>query len=110
MTNKEFWELCGFQDVQYVDAKGNPMPGCIHHVSPDGSWGKGWYPPIDLNNLERYAIPKAIDVIMARHECSSDVAYAILFREWLQELELNIPHLADTLKEAVGKILEVKHG
>jgi len=31
---------------------------------------------------------------IAEQQCSSDLAYAILFKKWLQELELDMPHPA----------------
>ncbi len=39
-------------------------------------------PPIDLNNLFKYAVPKAIEIIEAR---SSFQAIHILFRKWLEK-------------------------
>ena len=60
----------------------------------------------------RQLVPRAIDEIMAEQECSSDVAYAILFQKWLQELELIIPNAALALCLAIEKLmkLEVKDG
>ena len=67
-------------------------------------------PSLDLNNLFKYAAPKAIDRIMAGQECSSDVAYAILFKKWLQELELDMTHPALALFWAIYEALGVKNG
>lgn len=78
---QELWELLGWRDA----------PG-LGLISPEG---EDWVPPIDLNSLFKYAVPVVIDKIMAQFECSSDLAYEILFKRWLQELQLNIPH-ADT--------------
>ncbi|MBU1173271.1 MAG: hypothetical protein KKD44_27205 [Proteobacteria bacterium] len=64
------------------------------------------YPGVDLNNLFRWAVPLVIDKIMLKQECSSDVAYAILFKKWLQELQLNIPYAADTLYEALKEVMK----
>ncbi len=63
-------------------------------------------PPVDLNNLFKCAVPKAIDVIMAKQECSSDVAYAILFKKWLQELEFDMTHPSNTLFKVLDKVKE----
>lgn len=99
---KEFWEEYGFL-LEFDDA----------HYYCYGHWRnpKGDYiielPPIDLNNLFLYAVPKAIDKIMAERECSSDVAYAILFKKWLSNLELDMTHPADSLFRALQ---EVKNG
>lgn len=51
-------------------------------------------------------VPVAIDKIMAEQRCSSDVAYAILFKKWLQELELIIPDAALALCLAIEKLID----
>ena len=104
MTDKEFLQWCGIQ-CYYKDEVNDGIEAWI--CPPDGEKTIAFY-GLTLEFLFQYAVPKVIDVIMAQHECSSDVAYAILFQKWLQELELNIPRHADTLKVAIGKILEVK--
>ena len=66
-------------------------------------------PPNFIQSLDacfRWIVPKAIDRIMAEHECSSDVAYAILFKKWLQELELIIPNAALSLCLAIEKLID----
>lgn len=91
------WEQCEF--TIYVD--GGYITWYYHN-------GKifGFEPPtIDLNNLFKYAVPVVIDKIMAEQECSSDVAYAILFKRWLQELELNIQKPALTLYQVCYEAL-----
>ena len=40
-------------------------------------------PPIDLNNLFQWAVPKAIKAIMAEHGCGEYDAYKRLLKEWL---------------------------
>ena len=55
--------------------------------------------------LFEYAVPVWIDKIMAEQGCSSDLAYAIMFKKWLEELELDIPHAAETLFRAIYKAL-----
>jgi hypothetical protein len=82
-------------------------------VSPTG---EGWdytafpqfahYPDIDLNNLFKYAVPVTIDKIMSEQECSSDLAYAILFKKWLQKLELDIPNHEGTLYWTIEEIFK----
>ena len=62
--------------------------------------------PNDLNACFKYIVPKWIDIIMAEQECSSDLAYAILFKKWLQELELNISHAAPAFCKAVEKLID----
>ena len=73
-----------------------------------GTEGINYYEGIEsLGFLFKYAVPKAIDKIMSEQECSSDLAYAILFKKWLRKLELDIPHHETTLFWA---IYEVIHG
>ncbi len=92
---KVVWEWCGLNE------------------QPSGSWytDSGEYVymqiiPIDLGNLFKYAVPKVIDIIMAEQKCSSDVAYAILFKKWLQELELDIPQYSKTLFWALYSLID----
>jgi len=94
---KEFWESCGFKQLE-------PGRGGYHYQNTKKVWN--WLPPseverhksipflpsINLDSLFKYAVPNVIDKIMAEGGCSSDVAYEILFKKWLQELQLNIPH------------------
>ena len=83
------WEKCGFKHTnspnEFIRRNWwtNPEHHCESHL-----------PDLDLNNLFKYAVPIWIEKIMAEQECSSDVAYEILFKKWLQELQLNIPHVA----------------
>lgn len=88
---REFW-------IQYGLTEGTC--GWLYDTEPN----KPIYPAIDLNSLWEYAVPKATDKIMAEQECSSDVAYAILFKKWLQELEVDIPHAARALFWALWKL------
>ena len=91
------WEQCGFE---YSDDWSSTCP----YKDPQGVILHSWK-GIDLNNLWKYAVPTVIDRIMTEQECSSDVAYGILFKKWLQELELNIPHAALALFWAIYKCL-----
>ena len=61
----------------------------------------------DLNACFRWLVPPTIDRIMAEQGCSSDLAYAILFKRWLQELELIIPRAAEALCQAILKMLDL---
>ncbi|KKN74763.1 hypothetical protein LCGC14_0388050 [marine sediment metagenome] len=54
---KEFWEACGLH--HYVSPKEKISYEDNHWIAPDGTKYSG-YPPIDLNNLFKYAVPKAI--------------------------------------------------
>ena len=52
-----FWEWCGFR--LYEDTTGD-WKDCFYWHNPPNTeeWGATWLPPIDLNNLFKYAIPK----------------------------------------------------
>jgi len=57
MTNeqiKEFWEWCGFE---YKIPSDYGLPCCDWWQYPDGIQSSN-SPPIDLNNLFKYAVPK----------------------------------------------------
>jgi hypothetical protein len=43
---------------------------------------------------------------MSEQECSSDLAYAILFKKWLQKLELDIPNHEGTLYWTIEEIFK----
>ncbi|KKM70248.1 hypothetical protein LCGC14_1442670 [marine sediment metagenome] len=94
---KKFWEQCGF-----VHWKGSL------YWYPDDTGAKR-LPPVTgyeaLAPLFKYAVLLAIDKIMAEQECSSDVAYAILFDKWLQELVLIIPEVATALFLVLERVL-----
>ena len=86
---KELWKWCGFKEGTHGWLYEPDKP-----VMPI-------FPELTLNNLFKIAVPKAIDKIMAQRECSSDLAYAILFKKWLQKLELDIPNYEDALFWAI---------
>ena len=52
----------------------------------------------------KWLVPLIIGKIMVEQGCSSDVALAILFKKWLQELELNMTQPATTLCLAIKKL------
>lgn len=82
----------------------------------------GWYYPlanpktcmqVDLPNFTqsldtcfKWLMPKVIGKIMSEQECSSDVAYGILFKKWLQELELMIPEASLSLCLSIEKLID----
>ena len=73
---KVVWEWCGFE---YREGWVRPWvyPLSLNHLH-------GNMPKINLNNLFKYAVPIAIKIIMAEQECDEELAYAILFKKWLQ--------------------------
>jgi hypothetical protein len=99
---KKFWECCGLFEVPKYGGSDYSetlwqYPDRSHHDK---------LPPIDLNNLFQYAIPKAIDKIMSEQACSSDLAYAILFKKWLYKLEIDIPNHEGTLFWTIYAVME----
>ena len=113
---RELWEQCGLHkhilsEVDYTAEM--PHWKCItcgEKFYPEGYCGRDSVPnpldmDIDLNNLWEYVVPVFIDKIMAEQKCSSDVAYAILFKRWLQELKLNMTEPADSLFSVIFKAL-----
>ena len=91
--SKEFWERWGLKQNEAL---------CWEY---EGKYVSTIIPDTHLNNLFKYAVPKAIDKIMAEQECSSDLAYAILFKKWLQKLELDIPNHEGTLFWTLGEMI-----
>jgi len=81
---RELWEVCG--------CSGNILAYLFNTT-------------LSLDNLFKHAVPKVIDKIMAEYECSSDFAYASLFKRWLVELELDIPNADTALFKVVYKVL-----
>lgn len=98
---KKFWEWCGFRLDDGGDFKWWYKPEGDHLPL-------GEEPALDLNNLFQNAVPKAIDRIMIEQDgCSSDVAYAVLFKRWLAELELDMQHPDLTLYKVLRQVMEV---
>ena len=57
---KEFWEWCGFKEtskVRYYDKDKTPYKAWLNPDSDEDNWAYS-FPPIDLNNLFEYAVPK----------------------------------------------------
>ncbi len=105
-----FGEQCGFKhNIPFPElAKRKDIP------HPERFEKEQWYipgiycgsePELDLNNLFKYAVPVFIAKVMAEQECSCDFAYAVLFKRWLQELELDIPNATGTLFKVLYKAL-----
>ncbi len=107
---KEFWEKVGqYKECGYCKGTGRIYdfpPQNIYHQCRACNGNGCFRPPIDLDNLFQYAMPKVIEMIMAEQECSSDLAYAILFKKWLQKLELDIPNHEGTLFEVCWEVIK----
>ena len=104
---KEFWEWCGWKPCR-IHAPMSPEKDGWENPLPITSFDKylARLPDLDLNNLFKYAVPLAIDKIMSKQGCSSDLAYAVLFKKWLQKLELDIPNHEGTLFWVIWEIIK----
>ena len=75
---KEFWEWCGFERYGY---QGNERT-LMRWKYPDSS--RNYVTPnLDLNNLFKWAVPKAVKVIQDAFICIQEAAMQHLFSEWL---------------------------
>ena len=84
---------------------GKPDPvTLIRKKIASGTLSKGLNFTQSLDVCFMWLVPMAIEEIMAEYGCSSDVAYAILFTKWLQELDLIIPEAALALCLAIEKL------
>lgn len=102
-------EFAGFKQADikkhyYFEVGGERLPKWIEP-------GRDWHIklpdfPESLDACFKWPVPKVIDKLMAEQECSSDLAYAILFKKWLQELELIIPEAALALCLAIEKLID----
>ncbi len=107
MTDKEFWELCGFEWHEMIELWNDPIRGLVSSILP----------PIDLNNLFKYAVPKLQD--KGFEFCLSDSwgkppYHAEIYRygdngEFLFKHVINYDP-AQALKEAISKALGGKDG
>jgi len=78
---KEFWEWCGLvsREVTYQGKTWREWS------NSDGGFESRYTPPIDLNNLFKYAVPLAIEELRhyKRNTLSVRSARDRLFRKWL---------------------------
>jgi len=54
---RKFREWCGFKIEKEAVYDGGKLKHLPIIILPNGEW-TNWYPPIDLNNLFKYAVPK----------------------------------------------------
>ena len=84
---KELWEWCGLttkynDEIQYWYESDGKLIG-------QGFWE--WSPPLDLNNLYRYAVPKALDILGYHGEnfkglqLSKSSAFRRLVKLWMAQ-------------------------
>jgi len=88
---REFWEKLGVQlEHEWTDdVSGYRITDCICEVCRKSDWppaqDKRCYPPIDLNNLFKRAVPKAVKLIQDKFICIQEAAMQHLFCLWLAE-------------------------
>jgi len=92
---RELWEQCGcrFEERKFHDKQhGAEFVGSdwavTYCVGPDGREEVVDYPPADLNNLFRYAVPKAIAKLEDRFGASTNSirGLQLLFKKWLDKI------------------------
>ena len=112
---KEFWLKHGWHLSEGENYLGNKIIVWVRDGDKEGS-GCTYTPPIDLNNLFKYAVPKYIEEI--RTEVTANYtgnAYARLFERWGKQLFYNdwedpalalfwaIYHLYNEIKDGIEK-------
>ncbi len=113
---KEFWEWCGCREVQdlsgmrgaYKETDIAPFPMVFCWRYPDKT-KHPCLPPIDLNNLFKYAVPKAIKKLESRFDSMTNKARGleILFAKWLENIKKEMDD-ADALFWAIYKVIVSK--
>ena len=105
--NEELARWAGFKKCRHFPMSRDDAPQLYRDV-----YGKTYRKlPNFITSLDacfKWLVPITIDKIMSDQGCSSDVAYAILFKKWLQELELIIPEAALALCLAIKKMILTK--
>jgi len=109
---KRFWEYWGF----VFEEHNSRFEHWWTYFAPEDmllEWHekhqKTGFPPLDLNSLFRYAVPKAIDKIMARLDWSRNAAFNILFSNWRHELKNDLEYPALALFWALEKVREANN-
>ena len=93
---KEFWEQC---EVKF---DWHPQVTRPAYQTPGGEWHFGKL-PIDLNNLFQYAVPKAVRIIMEKHNLNEFFARRFLLSLWLSYWDEDpAPALSQAIYEALG--------
>ena len=102
---KEFWEWCGFW-YNEKEMGSTWVGGKWHHRTHYYDWRE--LPPIDLNNLFKYAVPKALDKLETRFDTLTNTVRGLemLFAKWIQNMSRGYS-VEDALFWA---IYEVIHG
>ena len=91
---REFGEKCGWQRIEkknvpvvlFEGVEPSESFDLVYWLAPDNADDDDWYeePPIDLNNLFKYAVPKAVHILFENGR-SMKHAYNKLFKLWLKK-------------------------
>ena len=73
---KEFWEWCGLQPPK-CDIPNHMVVPPFWHCRPV---------ELDLNNLFKYAVPKAVDIICSKNKLNRWNGYEGLFSFWMWQI------------------------
>lgn len=85
---EEFWEWCGFTTGPFAPQYSTPEePDPEYVYDPEGKECE--FPPIDLNNLFKYAVPLAITKLMDKNVWTERRAIHYLFQAWEIEYSNN---------------------
>jgi len=107
---KKFWEWCGLQYMETTPdwALKAGYGSDMGWIDSDGFWVDHKTPPIDLNNLFKYAVPKYIELDSSGDSPNNiDNAYRRLFERWLKRLHWdNWQNPALALFWAIYKVIE----
>jgi len=102
---KEFWERLGWRLGGIPDFPGTKEVMTVYWVSPDGVAGD--LPPIDLNSLFKYAVPKAIRIYEDKGLHTAE-AWSRLFSEWLHIMAIVNSDPALALFWAIREVINAK--
>ena len=109
---QQFWERCGFRWGKGIFTWGNHG---LFTPSGEPYFESDDYPPIDLNNLIKYAIPQVREVFIKRYaytrykkeHLEGGMAQFIFFlRNWVDKWIDPNTNPTLTLAEAIEKVLE----
>ena len=111
---REFWERCGLERVEPQEPCGRFLHQCpfdktrhtLFHNDPkayldyfkEQPWVCGKTPPIDLNNLFKWAVPKLIEVM-------GKARGAFILQNWIHEVAMHKADPVQALKEIISKSL-----
>ncbi len=106
---KEFWEWCGFEEVQYLDKRGKVCGTHWAHPLAIGG-GSGSLPVLDLNNLFKYAVPiaikKLVELNLRYYIWTETKAIYYLFQAWEIEYKSRKRSFEEALFWAIWEVIK----